>query len=129
MAITPQRSMATTRLDVCRVTVVTPEKWADVALPATEPLVDLLPALLDHVDEAELAGRPLTLQRLGHSPLDTGRSLTGNGILDGETLYLRPATEPLPEVAFDDAVSGIGAGVEQLPGRWTPARTRVTVLW
>ncbi|MGF1652532.1 MAG: type VII secretion integral membrane protein EccD [Actinomycetales bacterium] len=118
-----------TMLDVCRVTVVTPTRWAVVALPATQPLADLVPALLDHLGEDELAGRPLAVQLPGGPPLDQSRSLSSNGVLDGQTLHVQPGgDDDLPKIDFDDAVSGIAAGVHELPTRWSVTGTRATFL-
>jgi type VII secretion integral membrane protein EccD len=120
--------MAVTTPDMCRVTVVTPNRWADLALPAGEPLADLLPALLDHVGDLDLDGRPLALQRLGSPPLDENRSLFGNGVVDGETLYLNTTDQSMPVLEFDDAIAGLGAGIEALANRWKPVYTRRMLL-
>jgi type VII secretion integral membrane protein EccD len=114
--------------DMCRLTVVTPNRWADLALPAAEPLADLLPALIDHVGDADLDGESVVLQRLGNPPLDEGRSLAGNGVLDGETLYLNVAEQAMPAVDFDDAIAGLGVGIEAIPTRWKPVFTRRLLL-
>ncbi|MGL5829243.1 MAG: EsaB/YukD family protein, partial [Angustibacter sp.] len=114
--------------EMCRVTIVTPTRWADVVLPASEPLADLLPALLDHVGEAELVQQQAVLQRLGQAPLNEARSLAANGILDGETLYLTPAVTPLPLLDFDDSIAGLGTGSDELPNRWKPLYTRRMML-
>ncbi len=114
--------------DMCRLTVVTPNRWADLALPANEPLADLLPALIDRVGDADLDGEPVVLQRLGSPALDDARSLTGNGVVDGETLYLNLADRSMPAVDFDDAIAGLGVGIETLPTRWKPIFTRRLLL-
>ncbi len=120
--------MALTRPDICRVTIVTPNRWADVALPATEALVDLLPSVVEHVGDAELRDQPLALQRLGESPMHPGRSLAANGVLDGETLYLNRVTSPQPLLDFDDAIAGLGTGIEGLPNRWRDVYTRRSMM-
>ncbi len=120
--------MAVTTPDMCRVTVVTPNRWADLALPAAEPLADLLPALLDHVGDLDLEGHPLALQRLGSPPLDENRSLAGNGVVDGETLYLNTTDQSMPILEFDDAIAGLGTGIEALANRWKPIYTRRMLL-
>lgn len=120
--------MATVMPDMCRVTIVTPSRWADLALPADEPLADVLPALLDHVGDPDLEADAVVLQRLGRPPLDEGRSLAGNGIMDGETLYLNPAEAVMPEVVFDDLVDGIADGMTKLSNRWTSDSTRRMLL-
>ncbi len=114
--------------EMCRVTIVTPMRWADVVLPAAEPLADLLPALLDHVADAELVQQQVVLQRLGHPPLSEARSLAAHGVLDGETLYLNPVGAPLPLLDFDDSIAGLGTGSDELPNRWQPLYTRRMLL-
>ena len=70
---------ARTGTDLGRVTVVTPSRWADVALPADIPLVDLLPALVQHVGDDDLIDRPVVLQRLGEPPLNEESSVATLG--------------------------------------------------
>jgi type VII secretion integral membrane protein EccD len=120
--------MAGAAPEMCRVTIVTAHRWADVALPATEPLIDLLPALLDHIGDTELTGQPVTLQKLGSQALQEGRSLAANGVLDGETLYLTPVTDQMPMLDFDDSIAGLGEGISKLRNRWTPTYTRRMLL-
>lgn len=121
--------MATsTSSDLSRVTVVTPTRWADVALPADIPLVDVLPALVEHVGDENLADRPVVVQRLGESPLDEESSAAVLGIVDGDTLYLRPVESQLPSIEFDDLVDGVAVGVRDSPNRWTPQLTRALFL-
>jgi type VII secretion integral membrane protein EccD len=120
--------MATVTPDMCRITIVTPSRWADLALPADEPLAEMLPALLDHVGDPDLDVDAVVMQRLGRQPLDEARSLAANGIVDGETLYLNPDSAPMPEAEFDDLIDGIADGMRQLDHRWTPRHTRRSLL-
>lgn len=120
--------MAAVTPEMCRVTIVTPNRWADVALPADEPLAEMLPALLDHVGDPDLEADAVVLQRLSRPPLDGARSLAANGVVDGETLYLNAQNDALPEVEFDDLVDGIATGMERLDHRWAPAHTRHLLL-
>lgn len=116
--------MTATQLDVCRVTVVTPQRWADVALPSREPLVALLPALIDQVGEAELQQQPVAVQRLGEPALNLDRSLEDCGVLDGDTLYLVPDEQRLPEADFDDSAAAVGHGVLATQTAWRATHTR-----
>jgi type VII secretion integral membrane protein EccD len=121
--------MAAVTPEMCRVTIVTPSRWADLALPADEPLVEMLPALLDHVGDPQLESDGVVLQRLGRSPLDGARSLAANGVVDGETLYLNPQESAMPEAEFDDLVDGIATGMTKLDQRWRSGHTRQVLLF
>lgn len=114
--------------DMCRVTIVTPSRWADLALPADEPLAEMLPALLDHVGDPDLGADGVVLQRLGRPPLEGARSLAANGVTDGETLYLNPHEGTMPEAEFDDLLDGIATGMTELDHRWRPEHTRQMLL-
>lgn len=121
--------MAAITPEMCRVTIVTPSRWADLALPADEPLAEMLPALLDHVGDPDLEADGVVLQRLGRPPLDGARSLAANGVVDGEVLYLNPYEAALPETEFDDLIDGIASGMTELDHRWQPRHTRQVLLW
>jgi type VII secretion integral membrane protein EccD len=103
--------------------VVTSTRWAEVGVPADLPLADLLPALVVHVGDENLAEQPVVLQRLGASPLNEDLSPLALGIRDGDTLYLRPQPEQLPPIRFDDLVDGVASGVRARPG-WSVPRLR-----
>src|SRR6185312_2377795 len=97
--------------ELCRLTVRAPAKSIDLAVPADVPVADLLPAVLgyggDDLGEAGLEHEGWVLQRLGGAPLDHEASLESLGLRDGDTVYLRPRTEAMPEVRLDDIVHGI----------------------
>jgi type VII secretion integral membrane protein EccD len=120
--------MAAVTPDMCRVTIVTPSRWADLALPADEPLAEMLPSLLDHVGDVDLEVDQIVLQRLGRPPLDEERSLAANGVVDGETLYLNPQEAAMPEAKFDDLIEGIATGMTKLDHRWRSVHTRRMLL-
>src|SRR5215470_854024 len=103
-----------TPTDTCRLTVVAPSSWADVALPVHVPLADLVPVLVRKADP-QLADAGVThggwvLQRLGEAPLDEDGTPADLGLLDGETVYLRPRESALPEYDFDDLIDGLAMG-------------------
>jgi type VII secretion integral membrane protein EccD len=112
-----------TATDITRVTVIAQTRWAEVGVPADLPLADLLPALVVHVGDDELADRRVVLQRLGTPPLNEDLSPLALGIRDGETLYLRPQEDELPAVRFDDLVDGVATGVRARP-TWSVPRLR-----
>ncbi|MCX4966947.1 type VII secretion integral membrane protein EccD [Streptomyces sp. NBC_00654] len=119
-----------TMSELCRVTVRAPAKSIDLAVPAHVPVADLLPILVryagDDLAEQGLEHGGWVLQRLGDRPLDEDASLESLGVVDGETLHLRPHTDALPEVALDDIVEGVAQTMETQPFAWSaPASRRV----
>ncbi|MFF3820014.1 type VII secretion integral membrane protein EccD [Streptomyces bluensis] len=117
---------------LCRVTVRAPAKSIDLAVPGDVPVADLLPTLVNYAGE-DVAEQGLehggwVLQRLGGAPLDEDNSLESHGVLDGETLYLRPRADTLPEVALDDLVDGIANTMQDRPFGWNPQTSRRLLL-
>ena len=113
---------------LCRLTVRAPTKAIDLAVPSDVPVADLLPAVLgyggDDLGEAGLEHEGWVLQRLGGAPLDQEASLESLGLRDGDTVYLRPRTEALPEVRLDDIVHGISTTMKDSPHGWSPQASR-----
>ncbi|MGN5632155.1 type VII secretion integral membrane protein EccD [Streptomyces sp. AC154] len=118
--------------ELCRLTVRAPARSIDLAVPADVPVSDLLPAVLgyagDELEEAGIDHGGWVLQRLGGEPLDEERTLDSYGLRDGDTLYLRPRTEALPEVHLDDLVDGIATTMRDQPYGWTPKISRWVLL-
>ena len=114
--------------DMCRITVVGPQKRVDLALPGYIPFAELFPAVaryagLDRAAAGEAAGG-WVLQRLGQAPFALDATPQQAGLRDGELIYLSPRAAPLPELAFDDVADVIAVGVGERPDRWGPADTR-----
>src|SRR5689334_12048064 len=103
--------MTNTTTDTCRITVVAPAGWIELAVPTDIPIADLLPALVqeagEHAAEEGLEHSGWILQRLGQEPLDEDLTPAGLDLLDGDTLYLRPRDRALPVLEFDDIVDGV----------------------
>ncbi|MDN3354775.1 type VII secretion integral membrane protein EccD [Actinomadura sp. DC4] len=120
--------MTTTTSDACRLTVVAPSGWIELAVPSDIAIADLLPALVqqagEHAAEEGLEHSGWVLQRLGEEPLDEDLTPAALGLLDGDTLYLRPRDRALAVLEFDDVVDGVSAGVRNRPSRWRDAATR-----
>ncbi|MFI9189588.1 type VII secretion integral membrane protein EccD [Streptomyces californicus] len=118
--------------ELCRLTVRAPARSIDLAVPADVPVADLLPAVLgyagDNLEEAGLDHGGWVLQRLGGEPLGEERTLDSYGLRDGDTLYLRPRAEALPEVHLDDLVDGIATTMRDHPFGWTPKVSRRVLL-
>ncbi|MEU6483642.1 type VII secretion integral membrane protein EccD [Streptomyces sp. NPDC046887] len=116
---------------LCRVTVRAPARTVDLAVPADVPVADLLPAVLgyagDDLEETGVEHGGWVLQRLGGEPMDEERTLDSFDLRDGETLYLRPRTEALPEVHLDDLVDGIATTLQRRPHGWSPAAARAVL--
>ncbi|MFE3068528.1 type VII secretion integral membrane protein EccD [Streptomyces sp. NPDC059247] len=110
---------------LCRLTVRAPDRTMDLAVPSDVPVADLLPAVLgyggDDLAETGLDHGGWVLQRLGGEPMDEERTLDSYDLRDGETLYLRPRVDALPEVQVDDLVDGISSTMRDRPHGWSPA--------
>jgi len=105
-----------------RVTVISPRKRVDLALPADVTFAELFPgiALFAGLDRAAVAAAPegWALQRLGEPPFEPPVTPAQAGVADGELLYLRPWHRSLPPAVSDDIADEI-AGVHDGPGRWS----------
>ncbi|MER8235785.1 type VII secretion integral membrane protein EccD [Streptomyces sp. NPDC094049] len=110
---------------LCRLTVRAPNRTMDLAVPSDVPVADLLPAVLgyggDDLAETGLDHGGWVLQRLGGEPMDEEHTLDSYDLRDGETLYLRPRVDALPEIHVDDLVDGISTTMRDRPHGWTPA--------
>src|ERR1700733_16138818 len=86
--------------DLYRVTVISPRKRVDLALPAHVPFADLFPGIALHagLDRAAVAEAPegWALQRLGQPPFEPPSTPAQAGVADGGLLYLRPGDRSLP---------------------------------
>ncbi|MEV6982926.1 type VII secretion integral membrane protein EccD [Sphaerisporangium sp. NPDC051017] len=115
-----------------RVTIVTPRKRVDLAVPSDLPLAHMLPNLLaaagEGADEAAFTTAGWVLQRVGGRPLELDAGLSTLGVRDGEVLYLLPRPSELPEAVFDDVADTIATGIKERSGRWQPRHTRATGL-
>ncbi|MDH2425079.1 type VII secretion integral membrane protein EccD [Sphaerisporangium sp. TRM90804] len=115
-----------------RVTIVTPRKRIDLAVPSDLPLAHVLPNLLtaagESGDDAAHATTGWVLQRVGGPPLDLDASMNGLAVRDGEVLYLLPRPSELPEAVFDDVADTIATGIKERSGRWSPSHTRTAGL-
>lgn len=108
--------------ELCRITVFGPDGRADLAVPVSTRVSDLIPVLLSHTQgrRPPEEQRAWVLQRLGGTPLDPDGTPETLDWLEGEQLYLRPAADPLPELDFDDLADGIATSVGQRTDRWKP---------
>ncbi|MEV0130760.1 type VII secretion integral membrane protein EccD [Dactylosporangium sp. NPDC050688] len=117
---------------LARVTISSPQRRVDVALPDAVPLAELLPELLQHAgvglaDDGERHGGWL-LRRGDGTALSTTTGLAGQEVRDGAVLHLVPARASWPELEFDDVVDAIAAGARRQGVAWSPAATRAAAL-
>lgn len=105
--------------ELCRITVHGPKGRADLAVPVTVPVAQLLPELARRIGTPDEEGS-WVLQPLGGTPLEPGGTPESLDWRDGAVFHLRPAAEPLPELDFDDVADGMASTVGRRPGRWRP---------
>jgi type VII secretion integral membrane protein EccD len=115
---------------LARVTVSSPQRRVDVALPDGVPLAELLPELLGHAgeglaDDGERHGGWL-LRRADGTALSTASALAAQGVRDGAVLHLVPARAEWPELEYDDVVEAIAAGSRRFGLSWTDRASRAT---
>src|SRR6185312_5731017 len=110
----------------CRITVVAPDVRVDVALPEDVPLAELLPDILRMADQWQNEGAHsgFAMARLDGGELDTGLSLSAQGVRNGFLLYLRAATETLPPPVYDDVVDAIVRSVADDKRMWSAPHFR-----
>ncbi len=119
--------------ELCRITVIGPDRKIDLAVPSTTPVANLLPALLQHTSsvrrlEGDAGEGAWVLQRLGQQPFELNGTPESLDWLEGEELHLRRAEDPLPELDFDDVAEGIATIVNRRSDRWQPEYRRVMFL-
>jgi type VII secretion integral membrane protein EccD len=117
---------------LARVTISSPQRRVDVALPDGVPLAELLSELLRHAgeglaDDGERHGGWL-LRRPDGTALSPATGLANQGVRDGSVLHLVPARAQWPELEYDDVVEAIAAGARRYGMGWSPGASRVTAL-
>lgn len=130
---TVKRDMAQTApAEMCRLAVYGPERRIEVAVPAGVLVADLLPVLLHHLGEnlpdAGLAHGGWVLQRMGGPPLDEESSVAALGLRDGDAVHLRPRSDQIPPVDFDDVADGVATGTRDRSGAWRSEMIRWAAL-
>jgi type VII secretion integral membrane protein EccD len=115
-------------LGLARVTVATPKRRIDVALPDNAIVAELLPHLLRHAGEdlADSGEAPSgwVLRRTTGALIEPTRNLTVQGVRDGEVLQLVPRRFDWPELAYDDVVEMIANGARRTGRSWGGPATR-----
>lgn len=115
-------------IPLVKVTIRTPTRGIDVALPADVPVAELLSYLLRHAgeDAADAGERHAgwLLRRPTGEQLDPDRPLAAQRVLDGELLQLVPGQQEWPEPEYDDLVETIASGARRYGRSWGGAATR-----
>ncbi|SFT35327.1 type VII secretion integral membrane protein EccD [Actinopolyspora lacussalsi subsp. righensis] len=117
---------------LCRLRLIVKDRSVEMALPTDVALIDLLPAILRHAG-GELADEGVehegwVLQRFGRPPFDEERTTAELGLLDGETVHLRPRADSLPPIDFDDLVDGIAEQARRRSDPWSQRLSRWMLL-
>ncbi|NUO55549.1 MAG: type VII secretion integral membrane protein EccD [Hamadaea sp.] len=124
--------MPSAALGLARVTINTPHRRVDVALPEQIAIAELLPELLQHAgegfaDEGERHGG-WVLRRADGTSLAGDRSLHQQNVRDGQVLHLVPARADWPELEYDDVVEAIAEGARRRGAGWSPTSTRTATV-
>ncbi|WP_329519275.1 type VII secretion integral membrane protein EccD [Spirillospora sp. NBC_01491] len=118
--------------DLCRITVVGPQRRVDIALPADATFAELYPTMLHYAGQdladAGLAHGGWVLQKIDEAPFQPAATPAQVGLRDGDLIYLRPRMAQLPDLAFDDVPDVVATGVKDRPGRWRPESARTFAL-
>ncbi len=108
-------------------TVISPTRRIDVALPGSVSLGECLPTVLKfsgyESTSPQEAVHAWVLQRLGEDPLDTTKRVAALNLRDGETLHLRQRENVMPDAAFDDVVDAVTTATTARPS-WTPPQSQ-----
>ena len=122
--------METGDVDECRVAVHTGAGSVDLTLSSEVPIALLLPGVCDIVDRHLSAGTgaPRYLRLPGAQSCDTSKSLSENGIREGDTVILATSEASAgPRVTLDGA-RALADEVNTAAAGWTPVDSRVAAL-
>jgi type VII secretion integral membrane protein EccD len=113
---------------LAKVTISTPKRGIDVALPEDVTVAELLPYILRHAgdDAADTGERHggWALRRPTGERLDPRQTLGAQEVRDGEILHLVPGQSEWPEIEYDDLVEAIASGARRYGRSWGRAATR-----
>ena len=109
--------------DLARVTVISPNRRVDLALPGSVSLGELMPSIVKfagyETSNTTDAVHSWVLQRFGEDPLDPQQLVSKLSISDGETLHLRQRENAIPDAAFDDVIDAVATTTTKRPS-WLP---------
>jgi len=113
-----------------RVSVVGGDRRADLAVPGTIAVADLLPELASAVgvlDPYTVHGGFRLVRPDGRS-LEPGAGLTIQGVEDGAVLALEPGWDATVPAVYDDVIEAVAHTFEAQSRPWGPASGRRTAL-
>jgi type VII secretion integral membrane protein EccD len=118
--------------NMCRITVISSEFRADLAVPVHIPVAELLATLVGSLgrelaDEGAANGGWI-LQRAAEPALDPSTTLAASQLRDGDVLHLRTRATQLPEIAFDDVLDAVATGVLTRTPRWRDPHTATAAM-
>lgn len=114
--------------DLARITVDTPDRRLDLAVPADAPLADLVRLLVSAGGERlgeRGAATGWVVRRGDGAPLSGAQTLYDQGVRDGDVLRLVQADEIWPELEYDDIAEAIAA-TRRDSAAWSPVAARRT---
>ncbi|MEJ3746494.1 type VII secretion integral membrane protein EccD [Actinomycetes bacterium KLBMP 9797] len=115
-----------------RVTVVTPQRRIDLALPEQVSVAEVVPGLLgkagEHLADEGVPDGGWALRRADGKRLDLGLTIGAHRIRDGEILHLVPRRTDWPELEYDDLVDAVANGSGRLGSAWGNWHTRMAGL-
>ncbi|MDX6238208.1 MAG: hypothetical protein QOG10_3023 [Kribbellaceae bacterium] len=115
-----------------RVTIATPQRRLDLALPEQAAVAEVLPGVLAkagrHLADEGVPGGGWVLRRSDGIELTLGRTLGSHRIRDGEILHLVPRRLEWPELEYDDLVDAVATGAGKLGVVWSAWHTRIAGL-
>jgi type VII secretion integral membrane protein EccD len=118
---------------LARITIRAPRRRIDLAIPHQVPLAEMLPEVVlrageGHDQQTLAATGGWMLRRADGVPLSGDLALAGQGVRDGDVLYLVPRNLSWPEPAYDDVVEEIAVGARAHGRMWDAAITRLVAL-
>lgn len=114
-----------------RVTVVTPDSRADVALPLQSTFAEVVPQLLRMSDARLPQGSQnggWMLTKSGGAALTPNQTVSAAGLRDGDLIYLSPRDGQTPPMLFDDVVDAIASATQTAAGAWQPRVARLVSI-
>ena len=115
-------------MDYTRVTVHGSQHRGDLVVPSSEPLVTVLPRLLEMLSETSPGGAGVALTTSEGIQLDTERSLAEQQVHDGQLLLVRPADQTPPPPQVSDLVGATADRRSSSRGRWSLDTARLCVV-
>ncbi|MFD9551982.1 type VII secretion integral membrane protein EccD [Nocardia salmonicida] len=117
---------------LCRVSIIGGNTQVDVVLPATVPIANFIPDVVDLVasrnpdlseneEDGPLAAQHWTLSRLGHTAIDPVRTLAEAEVFDGDLLVLRAVDSVEAPALFDDVIDAVARLTDNAFASWTAA--------